>query len=715
LEVADVPEPAVRAGGLLVRTAASLISAGTERGKIELARKSLIEKARARPEAVRQVLENVRREGIAATYRRVLTKLDRLTPIGYSAAGTVTAIGTGVTRFRVGDRVSVGGAGYANHAEFLWVPQNLAVPLPGDVSFLEGSFATIASIALHGLRLGPAGMGDNVAIVGLGLLGQLAARLAHAAGCRVVGCDVRTERVELAKRVGVAACGPDEFPGLMGTLTDGFGADLVLITAAAKSSEPIRLAGEVARDRAKVVVVGMTGLEIPRELYYRKELSVVVSRSYGPGRYDRHYEDKGIDYPIGYVRWTEGRNMAAVLQLIAARRLVVNDLVSHRYPVADAARAYEELLRDDSPAMAVALEYPERVRLPPSNTDAGKTGATRGGSPVAVRATRRSSDALGIGVIGIGSFASNVLIPCIKRVGGSRLVAVASATGLSAEDGLRRHGFLRALPDAATVIGDPDVDAVIIATPHDLHAELALLALEAGKAVFVEKPAAINWEQLGSLREAVTPAAPLFVGYNRRFSPHTQFVQNELKNRTGAAVISVRVNAGRLPAESSLHDPEVGGGRLIGEGCHFIDLCVALVGTPPQNVRAVGIGAHDPDAALLDNFLIVMEFPDSSVASVLYTSKGDLRLPKERIEVFCDGWAAVIDNFDESTVLRDDKKRRYKAKASKGHKEEIAEFVAAVREGKPMPIALDELWATSAATLAARDSLLASGERVGLS
>lgn len=705
VEVVDVPPPALRPGGVIVRLACSLISTGTERGKVELARKSLVEKARERPDAVRQVLETVRREGIAATYRRVLHRLDRMTPIGYSAAGVVTEVGPGVTSLRAGDRVAVGGGGYASHAELVWVPQNLAARIPDGVSFEAASFSAVAAVPLHGLRLARIALGETVAVIGLGLLGQLAVRLARAAGCRVVGCDLLEARIRMAQVAGMQATDPDRFVDLVQQLTGGLGADTVLLTAAAASSEPLRLAAAAARARATVVAVGAVGLEVPREMFYRKELSLIVSRSYGPGRYDPAYEEKGTDYPVAYVRWTEGRNLAAVLSTLADGTLDVGPLISRRYPVAEATRAYEALLEDDPSLLGLVLEYPP-AKLEPSR---------RASRPAAAPTVSRSPlDVVGLGFIGAGSFASNVLVPALRATGAVRLVAVASASGLSAQDAVRRLKFERAVRGAEEIIADPAVNAVIIATPHHVHAEVAVAALEAGKAVFVEKPLAIAWEQLEAVRAVARPGSPLMVGFNRRFSPHVGRIVELAQRRVGAMMVVIRVNAGAIARESSLHDPDVGGGRLVGEGCHFVDLACCLVGAPPSAVRCVGVGAADAKAPLQDDFVVTLEFPDGSVASIVYTTRGDAAAGKERVEVLCDGWTVVVDDFDRSIVTRGGRRTVHRARGAKGHREEVAAFVAALRSGGPMPIPLDDLLASSAATLAARDSLGQGGSPVRL-
>jgi predicted dehydrogenase/threonine dehydrogenase-like Zn-dependent dehydrogenase len=703
VEVLDVPPPALQPAGVVVRLATSLISAGTERGKVELARKSLLGKAQERPEALRQVLDALRREGPSATLRRIMHRLDRLTPIGYSAAGTVVEVATDVRDLRVGDRVAVGGGGYANHAELVWIPRNLAALIPNDVTFEQASFATVGSIALHGLRATGTGLGDTVAVIGLGLVGQLAARLARAAGCRVVGCDLQEARIAKAGEVGIAGAPPERFAELVHQITGGLGADAVLLTAASRSAGPLRLAAQVARERAQVVAVGATGLDVPREAFYRKELSLTVSRSYGPGRYDMAYEQKGRDYPPAYVRWTEGRNLVAVLMALAAGDVEVDSLVSHRVPVVAAAKAYELLLADDPATLGIVLQYPDvgPVAPPPPRADADRRETTS--------RVRGPASQLTVGLIGSGSFASNVLVPALKRYKAVRLVVVASASSLSATDAVRKHGFARAARDGEEVIADPAVDAVFIVTPHHLHAPLAAAALMAGKAVFVEKPLAISWEQLTAVSAVLHPNAWLMVGFNRRFSPHVQRLRARTSARRGALVCGIRVNAGAIPSDAWVHDPETGGGRLVGEGCHFFDLAMYLVGARPTAVRAVGLGSADPDASLQDNVGTTVEFADGSVASVLYTAKGDPSAGKERIEVFCDGWTGVIDNFDRTEVTVGSKRNVFRRRGAKGHGEEIEAFVHALLRGEASPIGQGELLAGAAVTLAARDSLMRGG------
>lgn len=699
LSVVEVASPAIRPGGVVVRSHASLISTGTERAKVELSRNNLLEKARERPEAVRQVIDVVRKEGVDAAYRRVMNKLDRLTPLGYSAAGVITAVATDVSEFRVGDRVAVAGGGYANHAEELWVPRNLLARIPDNVEFDQAAFATVGSVALHGLRLAQIQIGESVAIIGLGLIGQIAAQLARAAGCRVIGCDMSAHRCRLLRDIGVVAASPDAFAELVRQQTQSIGTDAVVLTASGKSDEPLLLAATVARDRARIVAVGATGLSVPRDEFYQKELSLVVSRSYGPGRYDADYEEKGRDYPVGYVRWTEGRNLKAVLDSIATGAVDFRRLISRRVEIANAPDVYDELVQGAEELLGVLLEYPERPRPAALAREPGR---------------KDPRSAPGVGFVGCGTFASNVLIPALRKAQPMRLRAVATSSGLTALDASRRHGFERHGTDADEVLDAPDVDLVVIATTHASHAQLAQRAAAVGRAVFVEKPLAISRPQLSDLQASLSPDARVMVGFNRRFSPHVLAVQKRLAGRTGAVMVSIRVNAGPIPANSWVHDPEIGGGRLIGEGCHFIDLAIALAGTPPSGVRCTGIGASDVDAVRDDNFSATLDFPDGSVATVTYTAKGDSGLGKERIEVFCDSWCAVIDDFNVTTIYSGRRVETFKRRGAKGHEEEVAAVMAALRSGGGMPVPLEDLFRSTEATLAAKDSISRRGERIEL-
>jgi polar amino acid transport system substrate-binding protein len=693
LLVDDVPRPALRAGGLLVQTVVSAVSAGTEKSKVDLARKTLVGKAMARPDQVKKVVDTLKKEGVRATFNKVRNKLDALSPLGYSAAGRVLAVGEGCEGFSVGDAVACAGAGFANHAEVIWVPSNLCARIPDGVSFEDASFSTIGAIALQGVRQAEAQLGETIAVIGLGLIGQLTVQLLRAAGCRVIGVDVDPWKVDLARAHGadLALLRSDDVTGKSFALTDGRGADAVIITAAAPDNDPVVLAGDLARDRAHVVIVGAVPLDVPRSPYYEKELDVRLSRSYGPGRYDRAYEEKGVDYPVGYVRWTENRNMQAFLHALAAKQLVLGNLVTHRIPLADAERAYDLVAGEiHERFLGVVLTYPD------------ETTPVRAIPTPGVRTSRGRAN---VGFIGAGSFAGGTLIPILKTLPGVSLAKVCTASGLSARDTAIRHGFAASCGEPSEILDDDAVNVVFIATRHDSHAELAARALARGKAVFVEKPLALTREQLATVMQASEANPALTVGFNRRFSPHTEHVRQAFAGCGGALVIDIRVNAGPIPSDSWIHDPTAGGGRLLGEVCHFVDLAQSIAGAAIKRVHCAGIGLPDPASRLRDNVSITLELANGSLATIVYTSKGDMALGKERVEVFGGGISAVIDDFMTTTIVRRGKAERFKTTQDKGHREELTRFVRMVTAGGPAPIDLAALHTSSLATIAAVEAL----------
>jgi predicted dehydrogenase/threonine dehydrogenase-like Zn-dependent dehydrogenase len=699
VRVVDVPAPLLRPGGVLVRNQASVISVGTDRTQIDFGRKSLLSKARERPEQVRQVLQSVARDGLRATRDRVRRKLDSHVALGYSCAGVVEAVGAGVDDLRVGMRVACAGAGYASHAERVWVPRNLVVPVPDDVTMEHAAFATMGAIALHGIRQAEPVLGDVVAVIGLGLLGQLTVHMLHAAGVRTIAIDVDSSRVQLAADHGaIGLLRGDAIEQAVAAATDGLGVDAVLITAATSSDDPIRLAGRITRDRGRVVVVGAVPMNVPRSPYYEKEIDLRFSRSYGPGRYDHAYEEKGQDYPVGYIRWTERRNLAEFLRLVGARQVDMNALITHRFTMADAAAAYASLQSANGRApLGVVLAYPQ---VGPADGDVAPRIALR---ESAVRVQHAKA---GLGFIGAGSFAADMLLPVLKRLD-AELVGVTTARGVSALQAGQQFGFryLAASPEA--LMADDDVHAVAIATRHHDHASLAAAALRAGKAVFVEKPLAIDEESLRQVLEAAEQGPPLLVGFNRRFAPATRFVKERLARAHGARVVHIRVNAGAVPADSWVHDPEVGGGRIIGEVCHFIDLARYLAGSPIEDVQAVAVGDPDPGARLHDDVQITLRFADGSIAGILYTARGNTASGKERVEVFAGGMTAVIDDFT-SAVVHGARVERWKGRQDKGHEEQLRLFLQALRDGGPSPIPLNELAEVSHMTLRAAAAVTTS-------
>jgi predicted dehydrogenase/threonine dehydrogenase-like Zn-dependent dehydrogenase len=688
IEVLEVPRPVLTPDGVIVDVRASLVSAGTERSTVEAARKGLLGKARARPEQARQVLEKARREGVRATLDAVRTRLDQPSGLGYSTAGVVLEVGERVSGLLPGARVACAGGGFAMHAELNYVPANLTVSLPDSVPFEAGAFATVGSIALHGVRQAEAKIGERVAVIGLGLVGQLTCRLLVAAGCNVVGVDIANELVERARSSGVvgsftrAEVDPEDLP------LAARDCDAVIITAATESDDPVWLAGALARDRARVVVLGAVGMTLNRTTYYGKELEVRLSRSYGPGRYDRAYEERGLDYPIAYVRWTERRNMAAFVELLGHDRISVDDLITAQVPVEQAAEAYERLLGGSTSPLGLILTYPpgpEEPRQVPS-----------------VEARRPSArvSAPRVGVIGAGSFSQRVLIPGLRDAGFD-LSIVASANGLSATGAAERFGFTQtATPNE--LLESENLDAVAIATRHGSHAELAICALQRGKAVFVEKPPALSHDELDRLREAASGQV-LRVGFNRRFAPLATAMREHVITADHPVELLYRVAAGRLADDHWLNDGVDGGGRLIGEGCHFVDFACWFMGRLPDQVRA-SVPASDGQLMMAQRFAITLTFAGESIATILYGSEAAQDVAKELVEAHSGGRSAILDDYS-SLQLRSGKARRTTKDRSrdKGHRGQLVAFRRALEgEAEGQPAALDTMASTLLGLEAAR-------------
>ncbi len=687
LTLSDVPVPAVEPGGVLVRTAASLLSAGTEKMVLELGKKSLLGKAQERPDLVQKVVDKLGRDGVVATARTVWARLDEPMPLGYSCAGTVLSVGPGTPGFSPGDRVACAGAKVANHAEVNAVPMRLCAKVPASVGDEAAAFVTVGAIALQGVRTAAPALGETVAVIGLGLIGQLAVQILRAAGCKVLGIDLDPAKLEAALAGGATRALPrsGDVGQAVAALTNGRGVDAVVICAAADSNDPVELAGEIARDRARVVVVGAVPMDVPRHPYYDKELSLLLSRAYGPGRYDPSYEEQGHDYPIGYVRWTEERNFGAFLDLCADGRVDVRPLVTHRFPIDRAEEAYALLSGERrEPYLGILLTYPADRKIE-------ETVALRP-APEPHRGDVR------LGIAGAGAFASSVLVPAFARAKGVRLSTIVSARGITAAKLGERFGFARAATSFAALCADPAIDAVVIATRHNLHAEQAALALAAGKHVFVEKPLALGPAELDRLREAALGSGRiLLAGFNRRFSPLAVKLEGFFRDRAGPLALICRVNAGPLPPESWILDRAVGGGRIIGELCHFVDLLSFVCGAPPVRVQAEGGPA--------DQTVATMAFADGSAGTIAYATDGDPSFPKERLEVFGGGRAAVLDDFRTLTLSGQGRRRHAGGLGQdKGHRAEAAAFVEAVKSGVP-PIPLDSLLRTTEATFAIEAAL----------
>ncbi len=703
LALKDVPAPKVRPGCLLVRTRASLISAGTERMVIDFSRKSLAGKAQARPDLVRKVLEKAKKEGLVNTWKTVMARLDEPLPLGYSAAGEVIAVGAGLEgEFRVGDHVAMAGAGIANHAELNTVPRNLVAKIPQGVRDDEACYATLGAIALHAVRNARTGLGDVVGVIGCGLVGQMAIRFLTLAGARVVAFDYADDRLELAGRMGAEVALKPESGSIDAArrLSHGLGCDAVVIAAATDSSAPFEFAADIARDRARVVMVGLTGTAFPHTAYMQKELNIIVSRSYGPGRYDPDFEQRGAKYPEGWVRWTETGNLAETLRLIQPdlpQRLDVDALTTHRFDLGDAEDAYALVTSSAERHLGVVLNYPE--------------DDTPGSMVLASRKTATSKGPCVLGVIGAGNFARAVLLPGLKSISGVRLKTLVTTRGATAEHGAEQQGFEIAATDDAAVFDDADINTVVIATRHDSHAGLTARALAAGKNVFVEKPLALDTEQLNSVIDAINNSSGvLHVGFNRRFAPQISEMIRHFRNTEGPRMITIRVNGGAIDGSHWTQSTDEGGGRVLGEMCHFVDLARFLAGSPITSVRA---DAATETGGPGDNVIADMRFADGSVASVVYTSLGDTALAKEYIEMFAGGRAATLDDFRTLSLAADGRVKSSSANQDKGHKQQLAAFVKSITEHGDVPIDPAELIETSAATIAVLESLR-TGNRMEL-
>jgi predicted dehydrogenase/threonine dehydrogenase-like Zn-dependent dehydrogenase len=661
----DVPAPDLKDGGILVRTAFSAISAGTEKATVEAGRKSLLGKALARPDLVKQVLEFARSNGVRAARQKVQARLETLTALGYSCSGVVLEVGAGVTGFKPGDRVACAGVGYASHGEINFVPANLVVLVPGNVSLEAASLTTIGAIAMQGVRQANVTLGETVAVIGVGLVGVLSIQILRAAGCRVIGLE---HAVKSFSRYGV---------------------DAALITAGTKSADPLELAAQLLRDRGRISVVGDVGMGVSRANMYRKEISLSMSRSYGPGRYDPQYEEGGRDYPIGFVRWTEKRNMEAFLDLLSSSSLAVEALLAHQFPVAEGGKAYAAV---EAGAYTVIIDY-------------HTTGDVRSSAKPTLQP--RPKDKLRVGCIGAGGFARGIILPHLRSAAGLVLESVASSTGAAAESARAGFGFAMA-ESPSELLANPNVDAVFILTRHNSHATYVTSALERGKCVFVEKPLAINREQLELVRAAyeerlAANGSPfVMVGFNRRFSPLTEKLKTFFAHRSEPMMVHIRCNAGFIPAGSWIQDPE-NGGRIVGELCHYVDWARAVVGYPMRTLTAAAL----PDSGRYhrDNVSVTIGFEDGSVANLLYLANGDRAIAKEYFEVFSAGSIARIDDFKTLSLSRNGRTETLKGGQDKGHRREMEVTIAAMKQGEEAPIPFAELIEITEATFAIEEAI----------
>ena len=703
LSVLDVPVPACQPGGVLVRTLYSLISTGTEMMKVSEARMSLVGKARARPDQVRKLLDSVAQQGAMATYQKAMNRLDSYTPLGYSLCGVVVEVGAGAEQFSVGQLVAAAGNEFALHAEVNWIPINLCVPVPDGVAAEHAAFATVGAIAMQGVRRAEVSLGETACVIGLGLIGQLAVRLLVASGVNVVGLDVVEARCRTAEKAGALICAAPEEDGLREVervlleKSGGLGADHVLLAAGSDSNGPVEVAARLARDRARVVDIGKTRLDLPWNAYYDKELDVRFSRSYGPGRYDDRYELEGIDYPAGYVRWTERRNLGCFLDLLVDGSVDVSSLISGVHPIDEAADVYGRLRTGSLQGVGFLLSYGDQqdssalsrtLQLPAQG--GSKSSSTRRGLTERVR----------LGFIGAGNYATSMLLPHLRDNSQAELVSVATTKALSGLNAQRKFGFTTITTDVETVLDDDSLDAVFIVTRHHSHASLVSQALERGLTVFVEKPLALTEEQLTAVLDTIerTGNDRLMVGFNRRFAPLFTDLQERFGPTRGPLSARYLINAGRLDASSWYLNEELEGSRFAGEGGHFIDTLSALVGHNP-------VEAYAMDAA--GSVHTTLRFADGSVATISYVTDGSSRFPKEAVDVVGDGRNARLDNFQRVTVWSTKGKNSHRVLTGqdKGQRIQLERFVNAVRTGSAMPIPLESLVATTRATLAAESSL----------
>ena len=709
LAVLDVPVPACQPGGVMVRSLYSLISTGTEMMKVSEARMSLVGKARARPDQVRKLLDSVAQQGALATYQKAMNRLDSYTPLGYSLSGVVIEVGAGAEHFSVGQLVAAAGNEFALHAEVNWIPINLCVPVPVGVAAEHAAFATVGAIAMQGVRRAEVALGETACVIGLGLIGQLVVRLLVASGVQVVGLDMVAARCRAAEKAGALLCAAPDEHGLREVeqvlldRTGGLGADHILLAAGGDSNGPVEVAARLARDRARVVDIGKTRLDLPWNAYYEKELDVRFSRSYGPGRYDDRYELEGIDYPAGYVRWTEGRNLACFLDLLADGSVDIDILISGIHPIEEAADVYNRLGDGSLKGVGFLLSYGDPPD-PPALTRTIELPASPASMEPSPR--RRSSGRIRLGFIGAGNYATSMLLPHLRQNSGVELVSVATQRALSGINAQRKFGFGTVTTSVESVLDDKTLDAVFIVTRHHSHARLVCEALERGLTVFVEKPLALSEEQLATVLETVrkTGNGRIMVGFNRRFAPLFTDLRERFGQPRGELSARYLVNAGRLDPGSWYLNEELEGSRFAGEGGHFIDALSAFVGQHPVEVHAMSAG---------ESVHAMLRFADDSVGTISYVTGGSSRFPKETLDVVGGGRIGRLDNFQRATVWSAKGKNGHRALAGqdKGQRAQLDRFAQAVRTGSPMPIELDSLVATTHATLAVQSSL-SSGKPV---
>lgn len=698
LQVNDVPAPMLKNTGAIIQTRISVVSVGTERAVTEFASQGLASKAHSRPDLVKQVMRKVKSDGLMSAYKTAMARLDVPLALGYSSMGEIIDIGPSVTGLKVGDRVACAGGGYASHAELVYVPKNLMVKVPEGVSDEDAAFATVGAIALQGVRLGDLRLGEKVVIIGLGLMGLLSVQMVKASGCTVIGTDLDPKRVQLAQELGADAAvvtDPATVEETVMSLSSGRGADAVIITAATKSNSPTELAGEISRVKGRVVAVGDVGMNIPRRIYYPRELEYRISMSYGPGRYDPNYEEKGIDYPYAYVPFTEQRNMETFLQLVKEEKVTPGSLITHRFSILDAEEAYELIQSKDSKeCLGVIFTYPHEVSV---------------SRRVEILPSKRKTvpeNAIRVGMIGAGNYATLMLLPYLSKMGNVELVGVSTSTGMSGKHTAEKFGFRFCTTDNTEIFEDKDINAAVIATRHNLHAKLAVDAISLEKHVFVEKPLAVNEDELKLIVNAVHESdRHLMVGFNRRFAPLVLEAKKFFGEQAGPLSMIYRVNAGAIPPDHWTQDLEEGGGRIIGEVCHFVDLLQFLCGAKPIEVYALAGGKPEGDP-VEDNVTITIAFENGSIGTIAYFSTGDKVIPKEYIEVYGAGKTFLIDDFRRARYGSGGNVRTLRGLGQdKGQPGTLSAFVDSVLGKRPVPIPFDELVYTTLTTFRVLDSI----------
>lgn len=695
LQLVEVPDPIIRSGGVISKTVNSLVSVGTEKLMVDLAKKGYLGKALARPDLVKQVINKLKVDGLIDTYKAVMSRLDSPMTLGYSSSGLVEAVGENVAETVKGDRIACFGDGFATHSELSFVPKNMFVKIPDKVSFEQASFVGLGSIALNAIRIADLTFGENVAVVGLGLLGQLSVQILKAFGCKVIGIDINESKAKMALESGcdkAVIIGKDEVGQAVLDFTKGQGADAVIIMAGSQDNQPIELAAEISRDKGRIVACGMISLDVPRQEFFKKELSVIVSRATGPGKFDPIYENNGIDYPLPYVRWTTQRNMGCFLQLVADGKVKLDKLISHRFKIDDALNAYDMILKGTESYLGILIEY-KHPGLP-------KNKVKLAGNRHQIDAGKKMQGEIGIGLIGAGLHSNTSLLPALKKIRNIKFVGIADAEGFKGRHSGIKYGFEYCVSDYKEMLDDSSINAVLIATRHNLHAQMVMDSLRAGKHVFVEKPLAMNCGEIKEIYQVYGQTnRQLMVGFNRRYAPYSQTAKELIGNNSNL-VVNCRVNAGFVPKESWVYDTTEGGGRIVGEVCHFIDLIQYLT-----NSMVVKVFAECTSEKGEDNLVATLKLENGSVATILYASQGDKLLPRERVEVFSGNSVSVIDNFKSFFFAKDGKaKRKSSFNIDRGYEGEFKAFFDSIIQGKSA-VGMDEYVNTTHTTFAITESI----------